>query len=115
MTNDFYCDEVLTGKTPVEIILETEDILAFQHTRPAYPVHIVVIPKKHIESLVKLDLSEASFLKEMMQVMQNIAASVLAKHGACRVITNLGMYQESKHLHWHIVSGERIRETAQLY
>jgi histidine triad (HIT) family protein len=50
--SDFYCDEVLSGKTPVERVLETKRVLAFQHTRPAYAVHIVVIPKLHIPSLV---------------------------------------------------------------
>jgi histidine triad (HIT) family protein len=44
-TNDFYCDEVLSGLTPVEKVAETESVLAFRHTRPYYPVHIVVIPK----------------------------------------------------------------------
>ena len=111
MQNDFYCAEVLSGKTPVEIILETEHVLAFQHTRPAYPIHIVVIPKKHIESFATLDLTDEITLQEMMQVLQKISTMVVARHGACRVITNLGAYQESKHLHWHIVSGERIPNT----
>lgn len=43
---DFYCDEVLTGKTKVEKILETENVLAFHHTKSSYKIHIVVIPKK---------------------------------------------------------------------
>lgn len=108
MSHDFYCEQVLSGETPVEKILETETVLAFYHTRPAYPVHIVIIPKKHIESLVTLDANNPALLAEMIQVIQNVAATVLAEHGACRVVTNLGNYQESKHLHWHIVFGERI-------
>ena len=56
MTSDFYCDEALSGKTPIEVIAETEEMLAFHHTRPFWPVHIVVIPKRHIPSLT--DLSE---------------------------------------------------------
>ncbi|WP_338130454.1 HIT domain-containing protein [Cohnella ginsengisoli] len=43
---DFYCEEVLSGKTDVEKVLETENSLAFYHSRPYYEVHIVVIPKK---------------------------------------------------------------------
>lgn len=45
MSEDFYCDEALSGRTPVEIVVETEDVLAFRHTRPFWPVHIVVVPK----------------------------------------------------------------------
>ena len=48
VSKDFYCDEVLRGRTTVEKVLETENVLAFHHTRPFYPVHVVVIPKKHI-------------------------------------------------------------------
>ena len=39
---DFYCEQVLSGKTRVEVVLETENVLAFHHTRPHWPVHIVV-------------------------------------------------------------------------
>jgi len=52
--SDFYCDEVLSNKTKVEKIMETENVLAFYHTRPSYKSHIVVIPKKHIDSLISL-------------------------------------------------------------
>ncbi len=44
MSDDFYCDEVLSGRTQVERVLETEQVLAFHHTRPYWPVHIVIIP-----------------------------------------------------------------------
>ncbi len=108
MTQDFYCDEILSGKTPVEMIKETTNVLAFKHTRPSYPVHIVVIPKRHIASLIALTAEDDDLLLEMMGVIREIAARVVAEHGACRVITNLGDYQESKHLHWHVVSGDRL-------
>ncbi|WP_311775118.1 HIT domain-containing protein [Alkalihalobacillus sp. TS-13] len=51
MTVDFYCDEVLSGKTDVKKVYETENVLGYYHTRPAYQMHIVCIPKKHIPSL----------------------------------------------------------------
>lgn len=107
--NDFYCDEVLSSNTPVTKVTETANVLAFRHTRPSYPTHIVVIPKRHIPSLVDLTEEDNGLLLEMMAVVKGVAADVLAGHGACKVITNLGDYQDSKHLHWHIVSGERIR------
>ncbi len=45
MMNDFYCDEVLSVRTPVTIVRETDDVLAFHHTRPYWAVHIVVVPR----------------------------------------------------------------------
>ncbi|MBZ0291203.1 MAG: HIT domain-containing protein [Anaerolineae bacterium] len=102
--SDFYCDEVLSGHTPVEKIIETERVLAFYHTRPFYPVHIVVIPRQHIDSL--LTLQDDTLLAELFRVIQQVAAQVVAEQGTARVVTNLGDYQESKHLHWHIISGK---------
>ncbi|MDX2136740.1 MAG: HIT domain-containing protein [Chloroflexota bacterium] len=109
MEHDFYCDEVLSGKTVVEKVRETPTVLAFQHTRPAYPVHIVVIPKQHIASLLAITAENEPLLLELLGVVQDCAAHVVAENGACRIVTNLGTYQESKHLHWHIISGERLQ------
>ena len=54
MSSDFYCEEVLSGRTPVRKVLETENVLAYHHTRPFWPVHIVVVPKRHVPSLIDL-------------------------------------------------------------
>ena len=108
MASDFYCDEVLSGKSTVQTVRETANVLAFRHTRPSYPVHIVVIPKRHIASLIALTAEDDDLLLEMLGIIREIAAQVLADNGACRVITNLGEYQDSKHLHWHVISGDRL-------
>ncbi|HEX7176250.1 MAG TPA: HIT domain-containing protein [Pyrinomonadaceae bacterium] len=108
-TDDFYCDEALSGRTPVRKVAETDNVLAFHHTRPFYPAHVVVIPKRHIASLLALDAEDDELLLELLAVVRRVAAEVLAEHGACRVITNLGEYQDSKHLHWHVVSGQPLR------
>lgn len=106
--NDFYCEQVLSGQTPVKVVKQTDRVLAFHHTRPSYPVHIVVIPKRHIPSLIALEDSDSDLLLEMLGVVREIAAGIVREHGACRIITNLGRYQDSKHLHWHLVCGERL-------
>ncbi len=109
MTEDFYCEEVLSGKTQVNKVLETEKVLAYYHTKPFYPVHIVAIPKKHIPSLITLEESDDKLLLELLGVIKQVASMVTEENGACRVITNLGDYQDSKHLHWHIVSGKPLK------
>ena len=62
MTEDFYCDEVLSGRTEVQKVAETERVLAYHHTRPYWPVHIVVIPKVHVPSLVDLGAADETLL-----------------------------------------------------
>jgi histidine triad (HIT) family protein len=109
MPTDFYCSEILSGHTPVTKVIETPTVLAFHHTRPSYPVHMVVIPKRHIASLLELEPEDGPLLLEILTVICQLAAQVTAEHGACRVVTNLGEYQDSKHLHWHVISGEYLR------
>ena len=106
MTEDFYCEEVLSGRTKVQVVKETDNVLAYHHTRPFWPTHIVVIPKRHISSLLTLEESDSAVLLEMIAVVREVAAEVVAGRGACRVLTNLGKYQDSKHLHWHVSSGD---------
>ena len=106
MAEDFYCDEVLSGKTPVEKVFETDSVLAYHHTRPFWEKHIVVIPKTHVDSLLTV---EKDLLEELLNVVKMMAAGVMGETGAARVLTNLGDYQESKHLHFHVSSGEKIR------
>ena len=105
MGNDFYCEEVLSGRTPVEVVQETDRVLAYHHTKPHWPVHIVVIPKMHIPSLTDLGGLEEQILMDLMQVVREVSASVTKSQGGARVLTNLGCYQDSKHLHFHINHG----------
>ncbi|MCJ8010798.1 HIT domain-containing protein [Paenibacillus sp. KQZ6P-2] len=110
MTHDFYCDEVLNGHTQVKKVMETENVLAYHHTRPSYEHHIVVIPKIHVQSLISDEKeNDESLLLELMKVIKKIAAEMTATTGAAKIITNLGEYQDSKHFHWHVVSGKKIR------
>lgn len=108
MSDDFYCDEVLSGYTAVDKVHDTANVLAYHHTRPFYPVHIVVVPKRHIPSLIALEEGDNEILLELLSVIKKIAAQVTSEYGACRVITNLGKYQDSKHLHWHLVFGKPL-------
>jgi histidine triad (HIT) family protein len=97
------------AETPVEVVAETDDVLAFRHTRPFWPVHIVVVPKRHVPSLVDLGADDEVLLHKVLAVVRRVADEVTREYGACRVLTNLGRYQDSKHLHFHVNSGEPLR------
>ena len=107
--SDFYCDEALSGRTPIDVVMETDEVLAFRHTRPFWPVHIVVVPKRHVPSLIDLGGASESLLHAVLAVVRRVAEQVTREHGACRVLTNLGRYQDSKHLHFHVNCGARLR------
>src|SRR5688572_13957132 len=102
--DDFYCDEVLSGRSTVSVEYEDADVLAFQHTRPAYERHVVVIPKTHVRDLLS---AAPPTVLAVMAAAKGVAREMVEATGACRVITNLGDYQDSKHFHVHVVSGAR--------
>tara|TARA_R110002072_G_scaffold31466_4_gene96952 strand:- start:24728 stop:25057 length:330 start_codon:yes stop_codon:yes gene_type:complete len=109
MSSDFYCDQVLSGRTEVQVVQETTTVLAYHHTKPFWPVHIVVIPKSHVPSLTNLGEADESLLHQLLAVVRDVARDIEQQHGRARVLTNLGAYQDSKHLHFHVNAGEPLR------
>jgi histidine triad (HIT) family protein len=69
----------------------------------------VVIPKKHIASFATLQVDETPILLEIVEVLKSIAERMEREYGAARILTNLGKYQDSKHLHFHVSSGDPLR------
>jgi histidine triad (HIT) family protein len=106
---DFYCEKILSGALPVRVYLENDQVFAFYHSNPLWEHHIVLLPKKHVESLITLEESDNELLLELMRAAKLIAGDLMARFGAARVYTNLGDYQSSKHLHWQIGSGKQLR------
>lgn len=106
---DFYCDVALKGLVPLRKEYESENVLAFHHTRPFWRVHIVVVPKKHIASFTTLQADEMPVFLEIVEVLKSIASGMEREHGAARILTNLGKYQDSKHLHFHVSFGDPLR------
>jgi histidine triad (HIT) family protein len=62
------------------------------------------VPKQHVDSLLTV---ESGQLLELFDVIKCVAEMVLAEKSAVRVLSNLGDYQDSKHLHFHVYSGDR--------
>ena len=69
----------------------------------------MVVPKTHIPSLTDLGGQPIELLHQVLAVVREIAADIEGKYGACSVLTNLGEYQDSKHLHFHVTSGEPLK------
>lgn len=106
---DFYCGKILNGLLNVPIYFQNEHVFAFYHTNPLWEHHVVLLPKRHVESLIALEEADNDLLLELMRTAKMIANDFMEQFGACRVYTNLGTYQSSKHLHWHIGAGKQLR------
>jgi histidine triad (HIT) family protein len=105
-SSDFYCDEVFSGKTKVEVVEETPNVLAFYHTKPSYELHIVVAPRQHVVSLV--DLESMALVNEIFDLVKRAILRLKLQETNYRIITNGGSFQDSKHLHFHLVSGKKL-------
>jgi len=106
---DFYCEKILSRALDVQVYYENYQVFAFHHSNPLWEHHIVLLPKKHLESLLSLEEADNDLLLELMRTAKMIAGDFMSRFGAARVYTNLGDYQSSKHLHWHIGSGKQLR------
>ncbi len=105
--SDIYCEQIIPGKLEVDIIYETDLVMAFHHTKPYWEQHVVIIPKEHIESLSSYPNSIA-LNKDLFEAMQYVTKIFEDKYGACRISSNIGSYQSSKHLHWYVHWGDRL-------
>ena len=106
-SSDFYCQEVFSGKTKVEIVEETSTILAFHHTKPAYEFHIVIVPRIHVARLD--EVKDMIIIKEIFEIAKKVIIRFGLYETNFRIITNGGSFQDSMHLHFHLVSGDKLK------
>lgn len=105
MDNCIFC-KIAGGVIPAAKVYEDEDVFAFKDIQPQRPVHILVIPKRHITSLAHVAEADIPVLGRMLAVANQIAVAQGSPEGF-RVIINTGRIggQEVEHLHVHIVGG----------
>lgn len=105
MSDCLFC-KIVEGKIPSSKVYEDDDILAFKDINPARPVHVLVIPKRHITSLASAVAEDALVLGKILAKANDIAVDQGSPDGF-RVIINTGRVgqQEVQHLHAHIVGG----------
>ena len=70
---DWYCEDVLTGKAPIDRVYEDDLVLAFHHPRPGAPVHVVIIPKANTPSLLGAEARDPRLLVAMIGAVQEVA------------------------------------------
>lgn len=101
-SDDEYCSDILTGKIKVKEVQNTKYSLAYYARKPAWPVHVILIPKKHIGSLLDFQNLDDEEVANLLKDVARVAKQITEQSGKCRVLTNTGEYQHAKHLHWHV-------------
>ena len=109
MDDCIFC-KIINGEIPSEKVYEDDEILAFRDINPVTPVHVLVIPKKHITSLVDLKEEDEVIIGRIYTVINKIAKQENISENGFRVIANCGEDggQEVKHLHFHLLGGKKL-------
>lgn len=109
MSDCLFC-KIAAGEIPSTKVYEDEEVLAFRDIAPKAPVHILLIPKKHLASLAEAGPEDAALLGKMQLLARRLAEQEGVAESGFRVVANSGPNsgQEVAHLHYHLLGGELL-------
>lgn len=102
--------KIVADEIPADILFQDDKLLAFRDINPVAPVHVLIIPKKHISSLVELSRADLSLIGEMVNVANQLAKREGISEKGYRVVINSGKQggQLVPHLHMHLLGGRQL-------
>lgn len=102
--------KIIEGSIPAKKIYENDNVLAFHDIQPAAPVHALIIPKKHIESMNDVAEEDLTLIGEVHQAAQMVAKQLGVAESGYRLINNCGpdSGQVVFHIHYHLLGGEQL-------
>lgn len=102
--------KIVAGEIPADILYQDEGVIAFRDINPMAPTHLLIIPKKHIPSLVHLSEAESSLIGDMVNIANQLAKSEGISERGYRLAINCGEQggQLVPHLHLHLLGGRQL-------
>ncbi|HZG55856.1 histidine triad nucleotide-binding protein [Paenibacillus sp.] len=102
--------KIVEGAIPSKKVLETDTVLAFHDIQPAAPVHVLLIPKRHIATMNDVTADNASVLGDIALAAQQVAETLGIKERGYRLVNNCNEEggQVVYHLHFHLLGGEKL-------
>jgi histidine triad (HIT) family protein len=107
--NCLFC-KIVEKTIPANIVLESDELIAFRDIAPQSPHHILIIPKKHIQSLNQATNDEQLLMGSLLLTAQKIAHSLESENNGYRVVMNTGTHggQTVDHIHLHLLAGRQM-------
>jgi len=104
--------QIVSGKIPSDVVHQDEEVIAFRDIKPQAPVHILVIPKRHIPSLAQLTEDELPVITHMVEVANQLAKREGIADRGYRLAINCGPEggQLVPHLHLHLLGGRKLSD-----
>lgn len=102
--------KIAKGSIPANKVFENDDVVAFHDINPAAPVHVVVIPKKHIASLNDVEDDDWNLMGEIQRAAYKVAVELDIADTGYRIVNNCGKNggQEVFHIHYHLLGGAKL-------
>lgn len=109
MEKDLFC-RIIEGEIPADIVYQDDDVVAFRDIKPAAPVHVLIVPRKHIAKLSDATAEDAELLGKVLLAANKIAEIEGVKESGYRLIVNTGSDagQEVFHVHLHVLGGKPL-------
>lgn len=110
MKDCIFC-KIIKREAPAEIIYENEHVICFCGLTSSAPVHVLVIPKKHIENIMDIGEDDGEIIVEIHKAFQVIAKKFGVDKSGFRVLTNTFEHgqQEVYHMHYHLLGGRQLK------
>lgn len=98
-------------KIPSEIVYEDNELVVFKDINPEAPVHVLIVPKKHIPSVMELTDDDNMLISKIYSVAKSLAKDFKISEGGFRIVTNCGKDggQSVNHLHFHLLGGRVLQ------
>jgi histidine triad (HIT) family protein len=105
--------QIGAGKIPSDMVYQDEEIIAFRDIKPQAPVHLIIIPRRHITSLAHLSETDSSLVGKMVAIANKLAKKEGMANKGYRLAINCGEQggQVVPHLHMHLLGGRRLSDT----
>ena len=100
--------KIASGQIKADIVFQNEDVVAFKDLNPVAPTHVLVIPKKHIESAQEINSTNSKITAKIFETISMLAKKL--NLDGFRVVNNCGESagQTVKHLHFHLIAGRKF-------
>jgi diadenosine tetraphosphate (Ap4A) HIT family hydrolase len=109
MSDCLFCD-IIEGKVKGDIVYQDDSVVAFKDIGPKAPVHVLIIPRKHIAGVLNLEPSDGAVIGHIFEVAARLAKEQGIAGTGFRVVVNSGADagQSVFHLHYHLLGGRRL-------
>jgi histidine triad (HIT) family protein len=110
--NDCIFCKISRKEIPADVVYENENVIAFRDAHPIAPVHILVIPKKHIASVADISDGDTMLMGKLVAAAKKIASDLKISEYGYKLLFRVGEHggQEVGHIHLHLIGGARLRE-----